>query len=407
MEFILGFILGSAIFFILYYTQTKRNKALQDQLQDLKEKLYKTSSEKEIVQEKNKLLEEQYKSLDNNISRIIESKLFEAMDKTNKTILNLAEQKIKDDLDKHKGQIEKVIDPLKEQIDNYQKAVQQLFKTTSENFGSINESVKKLEQLSETLRKETSKLAGALTNSKVRGRWGEVMLRRIVEFAGMVEHVHFDEQVQTQEGTKPDMVIYLPSEGKIIVDSKAPLENYLRYVDATEADKETYLIKHIADIKNHLKNLSSKEYWSKLKGSIDFVVMFIPIEPAFSVAVERNPNLLTEALEKRIIIATPTTLVALLQTIAYNWQQHEMTKNMELILTESTELINRFAKFSEHFYDLGTNLQRSVDKYNATVGSWETRLKPQLDKIKSLGIKTQKEIKEINKIDKQARSLEK
>jgi len=223
----------------------------------------------------------------------------------------------------------------------------------------------------------------------VRGRWGEITLRRVVEVAGMSTHCDFVEQqsVAAAEGRlRPDLVVTLPGGRTIVVDSKAPLTGFL---DAVEAADETIrrdgLLRHARAVRTHMQNLSAKAYWEQFTTTPDFVVLFLPGESFFSAALEQDRGLIEDGIQQRVVLATPTTLIALLRTVAYSWQQQQVTENAQRIAAAGRELFDRIGKFAEHLGKVGDGLRRATDAYNNAVGTWSTRILPSGRRLTELG----------------------
>jgi DNA recombination protein RmuC len=239
--------------------------------------------------------------------------------------------------------------------------------------------------------KTTEKLLTALRASpKMRGRWGEQTLRNVLEISGLSAHVDFTEQVSTTDGEgarlRPDVVINLPGGRCIVVDSKVALSGYLDAMDATdEAAREAFLKKHAAELKGHVKNLSSKDYWKHVPDTADFVVLFVPGENFLAAAAERDPNLFDDAFAQKVIITTPSTMVALAKSVAYGWRQEQSAKNAQEIAELGRELYRRMAIMLDHMGKVGDAIGKTTKSFNDMVGSVETRVLPQARKFKELG----------------------
>ena len=237
---------------------------------------------------------------------------------------------------------------------------------------------------------ETRKLVTALRDPKARGRWGEMQLRRVVEFAGMLEHCDFDEQVTTTADggmQRPDLVVRLPGGKCIVVDAKAPLGAYLDAIEATQDEvRETALARHAAQLRAHVKTLRDKAYWTAFAESPDLVVLFVPGEAFLQAALIADATLLDDALAANVMLASPVNLVALLKSTAYGWQQERLTRNAEEIRREAVELVKRVGKLAEHFDAVGSGIRKAADAYNAMHGSFTRRIEPQGRKLHELGI---------------------
>ncbi len=403
--FILGFLLGGILIWFLLY---RKIETLNNKNRHISEERIKLKAELENFQKQQKNIEE-------TLSEHIESYVLNAMKLNNDNFLVLAKQNLEkyfSSVDKSFEnttlKLEKIIRPLSAKVDNYDKKVIDFQTETSKNIGNVKLYLQELAKMQNELTKQTSSLVGALKSPRIRGRWGEIGLRRIVEYSGLNEYCDFSEQVHNkQTGQRPDLIINLPENRHIIVDSKLPLDSYLDAIETTDNnEKEMFYKKHIKAVRDNLRRLSAKNYSENLLTSIDFVVMYVEIEPALSAALSADHNLINDALKQNIIIATPTTFIALLQTVAYGWRQYEVSKNAQLILAETKEFYSRTAVFTEHFEQIGKMVNGLVDKFNQASGSWNRRVEPSLRRIEDLGIKDfKKEIKDINEIDKNAKKF--
>jgi len=252
------------------------------------------------------------------------------------------------------------------------------------------------------LQKTTVSLTQALRSPTVRGRWGELQLRRVVEMAGMVKNVSYTEQVSTGKG-HPDMIIYLPNGGELPLDAKVPLEAYLDAMESEDGyERKVKLLSHVKAMKDRVRELSRKQYWDQFEQAPDFVVIFVPNEACLGAAFDFDSGLLDFAIERHVLITTPVTLIALLKAVAYGWQQHQITENSRKIAEQGKELYQRLTVLFERFTDLRKNLNRTVDSFNKTVGSLEGRLLPSARRFEEMGITT-KELIVPEQIDMQVR----
>ena len=285
-----------------------------------------------------------------------ESLASKIMQNNNKTFIQLANEtfskfssEANKDFKQSKDAVGEMLKPLKESLTKHEDLVKELKESSSETFGSLKTYLQTLAESQKSLEKETGALVTALKAPKVRGRWGEIGLKRIVEFSGMSEYCDFEMQVHIKYDEKisrPDMIVNLPGRKRIAVDSKAPLNAYLEMLETeNEDEKKKLLEKHSKAVAKHMRELSSKKYWSQFDETVDFVVLYIEVEPAFGAALSFNKNLLSEAVSNRIVFATPTTLIALLQTVAYSWNQHGATENALKIWKSSKEIYERLSIF--------------------------------------------------------------
>ena len=273
--------------------------------------------------------------------------------------------------------------PLAESLDRLQGQVHELELARQKIFGSLDT------QLS-LLARETVTLANALRTPQVRGRWGEITLRRVAELAGMVKNCDFLEQDtrQTEAGRiRPDMVVRLPGGRELVVDAKVPLTAYLDAMSATdEASRRAALQRHALQVSEHVRQLGSKQYWMQFQPAPELVVLFLPGDQFFSAALESNPSLIEDALARKVVIATPVTLISVLKGIAYGWTQEQLAENAERIRQIACEFYERMQVFYEAYSDTGRQLERAVEAYNKSARSWDARLTPSLRKIRELGI---------------------
>lgn len=340
-----------------------------------------------------------------------------ALKNNNQLFLDLAGQTMNNYLNQAKGDfgkrqeaIEQILKPFKESLDKHEQMSRNLESSTKETFGGLRNYLDQLKISQETLAKETNALVTALKSPRVRGRWGEIGLRRVVEFSGMSVYCDFTEQVSlnTEDGRlRPDMVVKLPEGRSVIVDSKVPLNAYLDAMEQEdEAARKTLLLKYAKDVRGHMNNLASKAYWAQFDKSVDFVVMYVEVESAFGAALSQDRDLILDGINSKVILATPTTLITLLRTIAYSWKQQEITENANSIWETGKELYERICIFAEHFSDAGKGLESAVKNYNSAVGSWEHRVAPSSRKLKELGASSgKKELPVLEEIDTGIRKL--
>jgi len=295
-----------------------------------------------------------------------------------------------EDLSKRQQAIEAMVKPLGERLGVFDQKISEIEKARNEAYGQIKAQVLHLQQGQNSLAGETRKLVQALRAPKTRGRWGEMQLRQVFEMAGMAENVDFtlEHHVETDEGAKrPDAVVRIPGGRNIVVDAKTPLEAYLDALEAeTPEAQSAALARHAAHIRSHVKLLASKKYQSALDHTPDFVVMFIPGENFVASAAEADPGLIEYAFDNKVLIVTPTTLMALVKAIAYGWQQERMAENAIEVQKIARDLYDRLGTFGDHLAKIGANLNRSVDSYNNAVASLEKRVLPSARKFKSLGV---------------------
>ncbi len=316
----------------------------------------------------------------------------------------------KGDLGKREEAIKGLVKPLADALTRYETQIQGMEKSRQTAYGSLQEQVKAMAVSNKELQQQAGQLATALRDPKVRGQWGELALKRAAELAGMSEHCDFDQQVSvnTEDGRfRPDMVGRLPGGRSVVVDAKAVLQAYLDAVGAPdEAARKKCLERHAMQVRSRVKELSSKSYWDKLGETPEFVVLFLPGESFFSAAVDVDPTLIENAIENKVILASPTTLIALLRAISYGWRQEQAAQSAEKISQLGRELYDRMSAFVTHFEKIGKNLSRSVEAYNGAVGSLEHRILPSTRRFKELGAAGGDDIAEIQPVDLTARQLD-
>lgn len=331
----------------------------------------------------------------------------EALQKTQPEFLRLANETLakfqesaKGDLKERQQAIATLVEPLKQHLETYQKRLQQSEATQSSTLGEVKKQLETLALQSQTLSTETFQLRKVLSSNQARGRWGEETLRRVVESAGMSTHCDFSEQTQAGDG-KPDLVVRLPGERVIIVDSKVPDLDFLAAADAIDTTKRAEaLVQHAAKLKATIKALADRDYPSQFPNALDYVVLFLPAESLFSAALEGDHELMVWAQSKRILIATPCSLIAILRSVSLSWQQHKQTENARLIADAAQELFSRVVKFTEHFEKIRNGLERANAAFNDAVGSYERMVLPSGQRLIELGGTTAaKELSDVRPLD--------
>jgi len=285
--------------------------------------------------------------------------------------------------------IEAQIGPLKEALSRYEKALNSIENKRESAYGGLQQLVQTLQNGQTKLTQETGNLVAALKSPVARGRWGELALKRIVELAGMTQYCDFDTQttVESGEGSlRPDMTVRLPGKRTIVVDAKVPLDAYWKAVEATsESLRLTHLGEHAQAVRDHMRKLGQKAYWAQFDSTPDFVVMFIPGESFFSAALESDRELIEYGMANHVVLASPTTLIVLLRSVAMGWQQEQLAENSERISEAGKDLFERCAKFADHLGDIGSGIEKAIKSFNSAVGSWESRVVPGAKRLKELG----------------------
>ena len=382
----------------------KQSSVLQEQVRTLQgrveeEQKLRAAADKEVesqranTAEQRRLLEEAGKKL----KEAFQSLASEVLQASNKQFMDLArasfdslQKEASGDLEQRKVAIGGMVEPLEKAVNELRVEVNKIESARQEAYGSLRTEVQQLATTSKELRQETGSLVSSLKQPQVKGKWGELTLRRAVELAGMSPHCDFLEQqsVDTEEGRlRPDMIVHLPGETQIVIDAKVPLHAFLAAVSArSDEEYRAAMTQHASLVRDHINRLSAKEYWKQFEPTPEFVVLFVPGESFFSAALEQDRTLIEDAIEKRVVLASPTTLIALLRAIAYGWKQQLVAENAERIKDLGKELYDRILKFAEHLSDVAKGLERANKAYNNAVSSFDSRLVPSARKFKEMGV---------------------
>jgi DNA recombination protein RmuC len=327
-----------------------------------------------------------------------------------KATLEKYQSEARGDLEKRQKAVEETVGPLKETLEKYKEQVQVMEMTRQQAYGSLNQYLETMAATEQRLHTETNNLVKALRSPQVRGRWGELTLRRVAELAGMSDHCDFIEQesVLSEEGRlRPDMIVRLPNKKWVVVDSKAPLQAYLDSLECPgEEERRIKLRDHARQIQSHMQKLSSRSYWDQFPETPEFVILFLPGENFFSAALEQKPDLIEEGVNLKVILSTPTTLITLLRAVAYGWRQEALAENAQAISEMGKTLYERLVKLASHFADLGRHLDKSVHFYNEAVGSLESRVLTAARRFKELGISSKAQVPELEPVEKNTRDLQ-
>lgn len=335
----------------------------------------------------------------------------DALKQTQPEFLRLANETLgkfqetaKGDLTQRQEAIKGLVEPLKLQLESYQRRLQQSETTQAETLGNLRKHLDQLATQSQSLAQETQQFRMVLKSNQARGRWGEETLRRVVEAAGMSAHCDFTEQTVAGD-SKPDLVVRLPGDRIIIVDAKVPDLDFLGAMDASdETRRRDSLVAHANKLKLTIKALADRDYPTQFANSLDYVILFLPAESLFSAALEGDQELIVWAAQRKILLATPASLIALLRSVSVSWQQHAQTENSQKILEEAQTLYARVAKFIEHFEKIRDGLDKATTAYNNAIGSYERQVRPSGERLQKLGVEdSSKEIPVIEQLDQPLR----
>ena len=424
-----GFAAGGAVVWLLMHYRTRgivqqrtadsetRSKVADGTVIELRQQLTNTEGELKEVREslsvaeksqvaaETKLVEakeslaQQQKLLDDATKRLtdtFESLSSKALRSNNQSFIELAKESLdkviteaRGDMGKHTKEMDGLVKPLQETLARYEKELKEMEKSREGAYRSLETSLSALSDAHKALGQQTTTLAQALRAPQVRGRWGEITLQRVVELAGLSEYCDFETQAQTDaedNRQRPDLVVRLPGDRTIIVDSKAPLNSYLDAMETDDSEvRAKKLSEHAAAVRTHLRDLGGKAYWNQFPTAPEYVVLFLPGESFFSAALEGDRTLIEDGIKKKVILATPTTLIMALLTVAHSWQQQKVAENARLIGKAGRELHDRLCTFIEHLGDIRSGLNRAVGAYNKSVGSWELRVAPSARKLGDFG----------------------
>ena len=373
-------------------------------------------SERKISTEKIELLTKAGERAAEDLRNAFKALAADALKSNNSSFLQIAQETLKRFQSEAKGDLEArqkavadLVAPVRDSLSKVDAQIQQMEIARGEAYGDLKAQVQSLISTQSELRSETGNLVRALRTPNVRGRWGEIQLRRVVEMAGMLSYCDFAEQetITGESGRlRPDLVVKLPGGKSVVVDAKTPLQAFLDAFETTDENaRRDALANHARQVREHMKTLSGKNYWEQFEATPEFVVMFLPGETFFSAALEQDPGLIEHGVLQRVIPASPTTLIALLKAVAYGWNQEKLARNAHEISALGKELHERLRNLAGHITAVGTGLDRAVDSYNKAIGSLENRVLVSARKFAELGASVAEDIPELEPIETTARAL--
>lgn len=319
------------------------------------------------------------------------------------------QQQSQHNLEQKEKAVENLVRPIRETLEKTERQMREMEKERQSAYGSLSKHLESMAETQRILQSETRNLVQALRRPEVRGQWGEMTLKRLAELAGMVEHCDFYEQQQVRgeegQALRPDMVVRMPDNREIVVDAKTPLDAYLSAIEAAnDEERQAAMVRHARKVRERVRELAAKSYWQQFKNTPDFVVLFIPGEQFLSAALEVDRQLLEDAMAEKVILATPTSFVALLRAVAYGWRQQALAENAEKIRVVGEELYGRLGTFADYLSKLGRSLDSSVNHFNKAVGSFDARILPSARKFTEMGIHSKKELEEASPIERSVRA---
>ena len=369
---------------LLYLSERKHNKILTQKLHELQ-------TQNAVLQQKAKLSDD--------LKQILDGQIVQYLSKTNDHLLNQAKDQFQNQISAYQDKFEKIVQPFRQLVEQYDKNVKEFFEKSAGKFGSLDNALQQLQKTSQLLQKETANLVNVFKNSQLRGKWGELQFQQLLEAAGFKQNIHYLTQFTTKDKLRPDFIIKLPDNKNLIVDVKIPIDDYFKYIETDDpAQKQQYAKAFVDKIRKMTNVLAKKDYRKQIPNSFDFIVLYIPLEAAFAFAINYDFNLYSQALDKKILIASPTTFMPILQIINLLWERYQTQKNADQIIDLAQKLRNRYNTLVNHISELGKNLDRSVSAYNSFINSWKSRFEPTIRDIEKLSSQNQ-DLTSINPIE--------
>ncbi len=416
ITFFIGLLCGSLLGALITLSRLQKRISMERQqreetLQQLSRLEAQLEAERRSGQEKIDLLEDIRQRSEKNFQQLSTRALAD----NNRNFLELAKATLeqyqgqaRQELEQRQNAIDHLVKPLKDALAQVDGKINQLEQARSGAYARLDEQVKSLLSSQLKLETETGNLVKALRTPTVRGRWGEIQLRKVVEMAGMLDYCDFNQQQSSTDGrSRPDLIVKLPNGRNIVVDSKAPLMAYLEAIEAPdETSRERALENHARHIRNHILKLSAKQYWDQFQPTPEFVVLFLPGESFFSAALSVDPGLIEAGVERKVLLATPTTLIALLRSVAYGWREERLAANALAISQLGQEIHERLATLQQHFHQMGRSLEKAVDSYNKGIASLDSRVLVTARKFAELGAGSSKDINAVAPIESRTRTAQ-
>ena len=397
---LIAFVIGGVVGGVIMSLRKSGDEALRIELAKLQSEKDAQADKEEWIQKAEEKLREAFDSLAGKSLR----HNAEAFLKQAQTQMTGVLNEVRGDWKTQKTEMQNLMTPVRENLDKLDGHVRSLEEKREGAYQALGQQLKELMDIQHKLQTTTVTLSQALKSSSVRGQWGEIQLRRVVELAGMERYVAFEEQVSGDSG-RPDMVVYLPGGGELPVDAKTPMTAYLEAAEAgDDAAYKDYMRAHAQAVRDRVRELGQKAYWSQFEKSPEVVVMFVPVEASVAAAFEEDPSLLEYALQSKVLITTPVTLLAFLKAVAYGWQQQAVSENARQIAAVGKELYQRITPFFGHLNNLRRRIDQTVESYNQSIGSLERRILPSVNRLQELDV-GDGELDAPQTIDQRTRSL--